>query len=34
MNWNLYPIALSSRWNRPIVVLSSFFFQLNEGEQL
>ena len=34
MNWNLYLIAPSSRWNRAIVGSSSFFFQLNEGEQL
>src|SRR5579864_6382176 len=33
-NWNLYPIAASSVWNRAIVVSSSFFFQLNDGEQL
>jgi hypothetical protein len=27
MNWNLYPIAPSSRWNCAIVLSSSFFFQ-------
>ena len=34
MNWNLYPMAASSVWKRAMVASSSFFFQLNDGEQL
>src|SRR5215475_16014045 len=34
MNWNLYPIAPSSRWKLAIVVSDRCFLQLNEGEQL
>src|SRR2546428_9043042 len=34
MNWNLYPMAANSVWNRAMLVSSSFFFQLKDGEQL
>src|SRR5215472_448764 len=33
-NWNLYPMAPSSRWNLAMVASSRFFFQLKLGEQL
>src|ERR1043166_946061 len=33
-NWNLYPIAASSRWNLAMLRSSRFFRQLNDGEQL
>ena len=34
MNWNRYPMAPSSFWNRAMVVSSRWRFQLNDGEQL
>ena len=33
-NWNLYPMAPSSRWNLAMVASSSLAFQLKDGEQL
>ena len=33
MNWNLQPIAASSRWNLAMVPSPRFFFQLKEDEQ-
>jgi hypothetical protein len=34
MNWNAYPIAPSSRWNRSMSPSSRCRRQLNDGEQL
>src|SRR5260221_5974051 len=34
MNWNLYPMAASSRWKPAMVESERCFFQLKDGEQL
>ncbi len=34
MNWNLYPMSPSPRWNFPIVPSSRCARQLKDGEQL